>query len=249
MLNPMAAGVEFRFTIDAYSPETMPMARLAEYIAQLAIILGEVNAVHLVRLEGGGATAVHKVEREAIPKVRDRAASVRRGDGPLEAIRANRKINQLLREDNGVGVLSEDAGEIIRFPGRELSEEKFESVEQQAAIDGEVIQIGGSNKIVPILLQSEGQELSGCWAPRAVAKRLAARLFEPVRLFGRGRWTRDSEGKWALDHFTVDSFQELRDEPLSKTIAGLRAIAAGWKDDSVDELLTLRHGETTNGGD
>ncbi len=248
----MAAGEEFRFKIDAYSPETMPMARLAEYLAQLAIILGELNAVHLVRLEGGSTIVVHKIEREAVPKVVDRVTSVRVGNGPLDAVRANRRINQFLREDNAVGVLSEESAEIIRFPGRELSEEKFESVKQQATIDGEVIRIGGSQKNVPIILQSEDEELSGCWAPRAIAKRLAVRLFEPVRLFGRGRWTRNFEGKWALDHFTVDSFQELRDEPLSKTIAGLRTITAHWEDSTVDELLALRDGngaETANGGD
>ena len=245
----MVAGEEFRFKIDAYSPETMPMARLAEYLAQLATILGEANAVHLVRLEAGSTTVVHRIEREAIPKVRDRAASVRRGNGPLEAIRAYRRINQFLREDNGVGVLREEAGEIIRFPGRELSEEKFESVKQHGAIDGEVIRIGGSRKYVPITLKSEDSELSGCWALRPVAKQLAIRLFEPVRLFGKGRWTRDAEGKWALEQFTVHSFEVLRDEPLSKTLAGLRKIAAGWKDASVDELMAIRLGpEHLNGG-
>ena len=81
-------------------------------------------------------------------------------------------------------------------------------MKQQATIDGEVIRIGGSQKNVPIILQSEDEELSGCWAPRAIAKRLAVRLFEPVRLFGRGRWTRNFEGKWALDHFTVDQFSK-----------------------------------------
>ena len=78
----MAAGEEFRFKIDAYSPETMPMARLAECLAQLAIILGELNAVHLVRLEGGSTIVVHKIEREAVPKVVDRVTSVRVGDRP-----------------------------------------------------------------------------------------------------------------------------------------------------------------------
>ena len=104
----MAAGEEFQFKIDAYSPETMPMARLAEYLAQLAIILGELNAVHLVRLEGGSTIVVHKIEREAVPKVVDRVTSVRVGNGPLDAVRANRRINQFLREDNAVGVLSEE---------------------------------------------------------------------------------------------------------------------------------------------
>ncbi len=239
----MADGEEFRFKIDAYSPETMPMARLAEYLGLLAGILGEASSVHLVRLEAGSTTIVHRIDREAIPKVRDRAASVRRGDGPLEAVRAYRTINQLLRDDNAVGVLREAAGEIIRFPGREISEEKFESVKQRGTIDGEVIRIGGSRKYVPITLRCEDRELSGCWALRPMAKRLAQRLFEPVRLFGRGRWTRDADGNWNLEQFTVDSFEPLRDEPLSKTLAGLRKIAAGWKDASVEELLTIRRGE------
>ena len=38
------AGAEYRFSIDAYTPATMPMARLAEYMAQLALILGEPGA-------------------------------------------------------------------------------------------------------------------------------------------------------------------------------------------------------------
>jgi hypothetical protein len=34
-------GTEYRFVIDAYSPDTMPMARLAQYMAELSQILGE----------------------------------------------------------------------------------------------------------------------------------------------------------------------------------------------------------------
>ena len=48
----MADAEEYRFRIDAFSPETLPMARLAEYLRQLAVILGEPNDVpfHLALL-------------------------------------------------------------------------------------------------------------------------------------------------------------------------------------------------------
>ena len=72
----MAEAGEFRFTIDRYTPETLPMARLAEYLSQLATLFGEKQAVHLTtsEAEGAGATgpwAKVKYDRQivAIAKV------------------------------------------------------------------------------------------------------------------------------------------------------------------------------------
>lgn len=42
------AGTIYRFKIDAYSPDTMPMARLAQYMGELAVLLGEREAVHSI---------------------------------------------------------------------------------------------------------------------------------------------------------------------------------------------------------
>jgi hypothetical protein len=244
-----SGNTEYRFRIDAYTPETMPMARLAEYLAELAMILGEPAAVHLVRLEPGSTVLIHQIEREAVPKVRERANSVRRGSGPRDAIRAYRTINKLLRADNGVGVLQEKNAEIIRFPGREETEEKFTAIRQRGNIDGEILRIGGPQKFVPVLLQSEGQQIAGCWAERRIAKELAQKLFEPVRLFGRGRWNRDAEGRWSLDQFIVESFEPLRSEQLSEALSRLRAIPASWGDDVFADLQVMRHGpEKQNGG-
>jgi len=161
-------ATEYRFRIDAYTPDTMPMARLAEYLAELATVLGEPTSVHLVRLEPGSTVLVHEIEREAVPKVRERAISVRRGRGPRDAVRAYHAINKLLREDDGIGVLQEQTGaEIIRFPGREETEEEFAAIRQYGSIDGEVLRVGGPQKYVPVLLQSEDRQIAGCWAERA----------------------------------------------------------------------------------
>ena len=120
----------------------------------------------------------------------------------------------------------------------------------QVCGDGEVIRVGGSQKIVPIMLKCEQEELSGCWANKTVAKALGHRLFEPVRLFGTGRWNRNDDGKWKLDIFRVESFVSLRDSTLSQALNEIRALQFGWDDTTFSELLDIRgdQGEALNGG-
>lgn len=240
----MVTGEEFRFKIDAYRPDTIPLERLAEYLADLAVLMGETKSVHLIRIDASSVVPVLKVEREAAPKVRDRVRKVAWGTGPVEALRAFRKINQRLRDDNAVGLLQEPTrGEVIRFPGREEdTDEGFVAIRQHGSIDGEVIRIGGKTALIPVTLQSEDQTLSYCFAKRPVAKELGHRLFEPVRLFGTGRWTRNQHGIWNLDNFVIDRFEVLRDEPLSSVLTELRAIPGGnWGSGALSELQNLRH--------
>ena len=58
---------EYRFIIDPYSPGTLPMARLAAYMGELARLLGRLDKVHFVRLEEGSTVLVQRVEPEAAP--------------------------------------------------------------------------------------------------------------------------------------------------------------------------------------
>ncbi len=176
-------GTEYRFRIDAYSPDSMPMWRLAEYMAQLAVLLGERNSVHFRRLTKGSTILNAKVDREAAPKVRDRVATVRAGDASGEPMRAFNALNKLLRDDDAIGVLRDTAphGVVIRFPGRELAEEKFASVRQQGSIDGIITGIRGKDDTIHITLQSEGQQISGCETNRVIAKQLRDHAQEPRR--------------------------------------------------------------------
>jgi len=237
-------AVDFRFKIDAFTPETMPMARLSEYLAQLAAILGEPNAVHLIRLEAGSTVLVHKIEREAIPKVRERAIAVRRGEAPRDALAAYKTVNKLLREDNGMAVLQEKkrGPVILTFPGIQEAVEDFPSVREHGSIDGYVMRVGGMDETVHVLLQSEGEPIAGCYTTRLIAKQLAQRLFEPARLFGKGRWGRDREGNWTLETFKIESFEWLQANPLSVAVTKLRAIGGDWGKGAYDELKTIRHG-------
>ena len=79
---------EYKFRIEAYTPDTLPMERLAEYMADLAKVLGEPASVHFVRLDPGSTVLVQKVDEEAEPKVRQRVQKVHSGDGPPDALLA-----------------------------------------------------------------------------------------------------------------------------------------------------------------
>lgn len=248
----MSDGDEFRLKIAAYTPDTMPMERLAKYLAELALMLGESASVQFVRLEGGSTSVVHRIAREAVPKIKDRTSAVRRGLGPRDSVRAYRKINKMLSDDNGSAVWGQEEtdAEIIVFPGKDDAEEQVKGISQTGSLDGEVIRIGGTQKAVPITLKCEQEEISGCYASKAVAKLLGRRLFEPVRLFGTGRWNRDDEGKWKIDLFRVESFKPLRDIPLSKALNELRAIQTDWDASAFEELHLIRgvREGRTNGG-
>lgn len=243
-------GAEYRFLIDAYTPKTIPMARLAEYMQHLADMFGETASVHFNRLEQGSTVLVSRIDNEAVPKVRHRIVSLRRREGPSEAQRAYRAINKLLREDNGVGLLKEKpkGATIIRFPGREEIEENFPAVREQGTIDGVIIRIGGKDQTVHITLETDSGQVAGCYTTRLIGKQLGHKLFEPVRLFGRGRWTRDIEGQWELLDFKVEGFEPLADVPLSKALAGLRGIETEWSQEALSELPIIRHGPSRNGG-
>lgn len=240
---PAKRGTELRFKIDAFTPRTLPMARLAEYITELACLLGERSHVHFLRVEEGSAAPVILVDHEAIPKVRERADAVRREDAPSEAIRAYRRLNMFLRDDNATAVLKEGKRTtVLKFPGREQPTERYGLVKQQGSIDGVLRKVGGIDQTIHIMLLAEDQQVSHIHTTQQTAKRLAQHMFDPVRLFGLGKWRRDSEGAWTLEEFRVQDFTTLDDTPLSDALSKIRAIKTGWDDESYAELDQLRHG-------
>ena len=139
----MEKTVEYFFTIDALSPETLPMFRLSEYLADLSKLIGEERSVHFRRLDKGSAVIVHWVEQDAAPRVRQRVGLARNGVGPLEPLRAIERINEKLEEDGASGVLTESGAEIIRFPGHKIADDILVGpITQHTNLQGVVIRIG-----------------------------------------------------------------------------------------------------------
>jgi hypothetical protein len=243
----MAIGYEYRFRIDAFTPATMPMARLAEYMSSLASLLGHPEHVHFVRLEASSVVLVQMIEREAAPKVASRVQSVGRGEGPPDALKAFRELDDKLAQDNAIAVLFEPTGaEIIKFRGRERPKPLvYGSFRQQGSLDGVLIRIGGKDETAHATLQ-DGAIVWRCEVTREIAQSMAQHLYgPPLRVFGEGRWRRAAEGAWELEQFRVRDFEVLDDAALPDVVARLRAIeGAGWRqlEDPQSELHRIRHG-------
>ncbi|MGB3390245.1 MAG: hypothetical protein WBA88_19930, partial [Pseudaminobacter sp.] len=81
----MSTNYKFRIA-DSYTPDTLPMERLAEYMIALAKLLGEPHDVHFDAVRKGSAVLVAKIDAPAQPKVRERVRRLEAGCPPSAAM-------------------------------------------------------------------------------------------------------------------------------------------------------------------
>ena len=225
----------FRFHIDAYSPTDIPMAKLAEYMADFAELLGREHRVHFDRLEDGSTTIVSRVEREDVPKVDHRLQAVRQGTAAKELVSLIAQIDERLANDNATGrILAEIDGqraELIVFPGRDRPKvPSYGPFKQEGHLDGELISVGDKGDTINIRLQNGATIYSKCETTRPIARELGRHMFEPVRIHGTGRWQRDAQGDWVLLGFRVTRFEVLEGGTLREAVTALRAVpGSDWR--------------------
>lgn len=221
------------------------MARLAEYLARLAVLFGNKEHVHFMKVRKGSAIPEIVVDEPAVPKVKARLSLVGAPDAPEDLTRANRDINRMLRDDNASGMLRLKAGaNILEFPGHKTPLAEEAVVYELGELDGVVIRIGGKDETVPVLMEGERGVYYHCNASRENARKMAAFLFgQAIRVVGRGKWRRTQEGEWELENFDIKDFEALDETPLADVIAGLRSLeGSDWNemDDPQVELKRLR---------
>ena len=244
----LADGHEFRFRIDVYTPETLPMARLAEYMADLARLLGEPESVHFVRPDPGSADLVHVVDEPSVPKVTERVTQVRNRDAPDDVMAVYERLDRRLRSDNSAGHLYSDGAEIIHFPGKNAEVSvTFGPFYQRTTLHGVVMRLGGMADFARVTIHDRGKTYTDCRTKRDVVRALAPHIYGPeLRFFGRARWQRDKAGRWTMDRFFINNFDEVDQEPLTSVVAKLRDVPGNhWReiDDPWRELDRIRYGE------
>ena len=173
----------FRFYIDAYSPKDIPMAKLAEYMADFAELLGKEHRVHFDGLEGGSTTIVSRVEREDVPKVGHRLRAVGQGTAEKELASVVARIDERLANDNATGRILEEidgqSAELIVFPGRDRPRAPtYGPFTQEGHLDGVLISVGGKGDTINLRLQNGATIYSRCETTRTIARELGQ---APVR--------------------------------------------------------------------
>jgi hypothetical protein len=209
---------------DSFTPETIPMARLAEYMASFAGLLGYPDHVHFGRLKAGSLSIAARVDSVAQRRVDKRIEEVRYGGGPESARKAFKEIDRWLAEDNAVGRILRSKAKVVEFPGRTRSvASTIGSIRQLGTLDGEVILIGGRDETINVHLKAD-ERVYLCVTSKAIARSMTPHLFNsPIRVQGLGEWMRSESGQWTLKSFQIKSFEALDEAPLSKVFEGLRA--------------------------
>lgn len=220
--------VEYVFSIDAFTPDTLPMARLAEYLNALAKMLGNTDHIHFVRLDEGSAMLVHKVDAVDAPKVEARLNNVRLGSAPKEALAARKLLNDLLANDNAIGTLNEVATGRVVLPFEGRNREKplaFPPFREDTTVEGQVVSVGGRDSTAHAILQDGDTFHVDLTMKREIAQELAKRLYgKQVRLYGNGRFERQPDGVWKMDKFRVERFEDLIEQPIAEALTKIREI-------------------------
>lgn len=220
---------------DSYTPATIPMERLAEYMSALAKLLGESASVHFSDVFHASTALRANVDSPAQPKVYARVAAIRAGDAPADALRAFQTIDEMLRKDNAYGTLTEGDGVtegavIIPFPGkRRPPEPAFGPFKKEGTLDGEVYRIGGKDETKHVGIR-DGKREYNLVTTEAVALELRHHAFSgQLRFHGTGTWYRHPDGEWELRTFKVKDFDVLDDAPLGEVIDRLRRVPSSLR--------------------
>ena len=221
------------------------MARLTEYMAELAGLFGAQEHVHFDGFEPGSTVLIQHVDPDGVLSVRERLDAAASSHPPRDIAKCLRGIDDRLAEDGASASLHGSTGaEILSFRGREPTQApSLGSFRQDGYFDGMLIRVGGKDDMVPVHLQ-DGDVIHPCNATREMARRLATHLFDgTIRVYGIGRWKRNGEGHWVLLRFDVKDFEVLDDTPLPMVVEQLRGVpGSGWSqiDDPLAELRRLR---------
>ncbi len=230
----MRSGTEIVWILDGVAPERIPMARLAEYLRELAALFGEADSVHFDRVEKGStrviATLSNGVGRH---RVQSRVYQVRDGRAPADAQRAYDRINEMVCADKTRARIMFGSGTVLRFSGASAILDRPVTVINTATVTGRLYALLEDNhgRVNGRIRSKIGNKYITCIAEGQIAKKLANCFQEVVRLNGRGAWSRDTSGVWTCEYINVHDVFPVNDVPLRDAINALRAIEADWPDD------------------
>lgn len=242
----MDGSKTFVLKIRKYTPETIPMARLAVYMEKFAQLLGETKNVHFKRLTKSSVNLAAVVDFDATPKVNLRLREIRAGTADAADLKIAADLDVLLANDNTSGeVIRLAPNEVmIPFPGANKEKQPvYGPVSQSTTFDGVVIRVGGKSEPVAVQIETAEGIQNYCYVTRDMAKELGKHLYgAELRFFGDGRWIRNEDGKWELTRFSISRFEELDAASLGEVIAELRTLEGrDWSGiDPWEELREMR---------
>ncbi len=240
----MDAPKAYAFVMDRWTPATIPMKRLAQYLEKMSALLGCQNHVHFKKIIKGSARQILDVDEVAAVEVANNLRAANDGTW-ADGVKCRKEINRMLMADSQVGYLRVVHGpKIMEFLGRNTPIAQEVMVHEVGELDGVVILVGGKDATVPVHLKGADGDYYNCNTTKAIAKQLAQLIFDKqVRVTGKGTWRRDPEGVWNMEAFQITEFIEWDDVSLQDFVNEMRSVlGSGWNamEDPHAELKRIR---------
>lgn len=241
--------VTYLLRIKGFSPESLPLGRLGEYLSALAKLVGADAPVHFDKVTKGSAKLKMKIPEGSAHEVETRVRLAPVSEPGSEGRRAYEQIQELLRADQtSAEFRPEKGGVILQFPGGEkVSSRHLASVREYGELNGRIIRLGGKDDTIPVGLQQAGGVVINCSATVEQARLLKPYLLEPidVLLTGVGRWMRTAEGQWEVCDFKISACSPLKYDGFDEALAKVRAGGSGWDaEEDIDAALhRIRYGD------
>lgn len=236
---------DFALRLKGVRPDSIPMSKLAEYMAEWAQLLGTEGAPVFRGIVDGSVVLRAEVATTSKNQVKNRLREAPFDQG------ANRYIlslQKLMARDGVVGTVIDSSKEVIlRFD--DVSETESLPpviVEDSCEIDGTVYRVQGKDVSSHIGLLEYGSDRTFSVETRdeTLARRFAENFRGPtLRVRVRGTWRRDESGEWQPHHLVAEGFDVLNEQPLSELMNSLRAIPGnGWSEltDPMAEWRNIR---------
>ncbi len=242
----MADFEQLSFVIPGYTPETMPLDRLLEYLSEIAVVVGDAENLHLVKMETSSTAPVFHVPTAAAERVKEQARRVGRGEGNQAQSRAYNRLRRFVRRDSRdperrPAQLRTADRTVLEVPPAPEDTGVLTGIRQSSQVDGKLIRIGGDGDFATIQMTDlDGRTLSGFTVKHHMVKDMARLIYEPIRVNGIGIWARDEDGVWSLTKMEVQSYETISDESLETVIDRLRQLEVVWPDDAAEAMLRER---------
>jgi hypothetical protein len=230
----MRGPIEISWILEGQSPDTISMARLGEYMQQLAVLFGEQDGVHFARIEPGSLKLVARMRAgEVVRRVQSRVSAVRERRAPAIAMSAYHKVNEMVGEDRGSARVSFGAANVLRFPGRPIALPEIVSLVDHATITGRLYALmeDQSGQLKARIRPREGDGYIACTVDNRIASNIGKHFQEAVRAQGRGQWVRSAEGYWSCKLLHITKIEAVADVSLRAAIEKLRGLEIAWPDD------------------
>jgi len=238
---------ELRFTIDVFKPDTIPMSRLAEYMSDLARLLGSADQVHFDRVEASSLAVIAHADEAAQQDVATRLANLNSHVPDPEVLKVFEDIDRKLRTDGAKATLTGLTDNVVEFPGRDRAEPvTYGPFTEDGVLQGQLIGNVGADKTKHLQLLDGPIKYTRILTTEEIARSVGPYMYQYVRLVGTGRWLRHEDGRWELKDFRVKHFEVLRDDSLVDVLARMRDVpGSGWSDldDPIESALDLRRSD------